>query len=311
LRALILAALILVGGWVVTSAHDTRAASPGTTVSPILSCPNLDGSSDNRVVIADILAVVQAYFQDWPSSNYVLMYDLNNPYNPTTSTGGQLRVDDILAVLSSYFETCPLADTQVAQATRAILTDPESTGLIMCDEQVLASRGYLRSSQDVPGQGIHYMNFAYWDSAFDVAQPEGLVCQNGRLAAELYYIDGDAAGWGGYSPSGGAVHGVDIDPFCSPAPCSWDGSEGWHAHSHICLAHVGTSQAFAGFAADDAGCAAISGGVGSYYFDDDMGWMGHLWNFLPNENLLPDVAGTLNGRYADCRPPFKSDTCPM
>jgi hypothetical protein len=39
--------------------------------------------------------------------------------------------------------------------------------------------------------------------------------------------------------------------------------------------------------------------------------MGHLWNIVPNSNLLPDVNGTKNGRFADCSPPTQAEDCPM
>jgi len=34
----------------------------------------------------------------------------------------------------------------------------------------------------------------------------------------------------------------------------------------------------------------------------NVGWMGYLWNWLPNANGLADVNGTTNGRFADCFP---------
>jgi hypothetical protein len=311
----VLLALVLVATFasvIAAPAPTTHSSSPGASVAPLLSCPNVDGSPENKVTVGDILAIVQAYFKDYPSPNYTLLYDLQGPYNPQDGTGGQQRVNDILTVVTKYFTVCPLVDTQVAQATRAIILDPDAAQLRACDDATLSAHGYARSSQDVPGQGVHYMKFASWDGTFDLAEPEGLVCQGNGLVAELYYMDGDVAGWGGHDVSGGgAVHSIDIDPFCSSTPCSWDGPEGWHAHSHICLAHVGTADAFATYAPDATYCASISAGSGYPVFDDDMGWMGHLWNFLPNENLLPDVDSTSNGRFADCRPPFKATTCPM
>jgi hypothetical protein len=34
----------------------------------------------------------------------------------------------------------------------------------------------------------------------------------------------------------------------------------------------------------------------------NVGWMGYLWNWLPNANRLPDANSTMNGRFADCFP---------
>jgi hypothetical protein len=42
--------------------------------------------------------------------------------------------------------------------------------------------------------------------------------------------------------------------------------------------------------------------------------MGHLWNHLPNANQVPDVDGTMNGRFADCFPDtqgWKAYNCPQ
>jgi hypothetical protein len=311
-RFAIVIAVVFAAAIVLTQASDrTDASSPGATVAPLLSCPNVDGSMEagtGGVRIGDILTIVQAYFKDFPATNYVYMYDLVAPYNPSSGSGGKQRVDDILAVVSAYFDNCPLVDTQVAQATKSILTDPDAADLMACDEPALAAKGYVRSSQDVPGQGVHYMNFSLWDNAFSLSQSEGIVCQNGRLAALLYYMDGDQVGWGGHDVTAGPINGIDIDPFCSVSPCSWDVPEGWHAHSHMCLYSLGTAGAAAIYAPHDPACASFGE---PHYYDLTMGWMGHLWNFFPNENQLSDVNSTMNGRFADCRPPFKHNTCPM
>ena len=49
-------------------------------------------------------------------------------------------------------------------------------------------------------------------------------------------------------------------------------------------------------------------------FNLRVGWMGHLWNHLPNSNAVPDVNGTMNGRFADCYPDggiWKAYNCPQ
>jgi hypothetical protein len=112
----ILVASVLVVGAAGTA--QTSANDPGTTVSPLLSCPNVDGSPEGSVLVPDILAIVRVYFHDWPNTDYYYLYDLVEPYNLQTGTGGLERINDILAVVDHYFDTCPLVDTQVAQATR-------------------------------------------------------------------------------------------------------------------------------------------------------------------------------------------------
>jgi len=66
-------------------------ATGGTTVAPLLSCPNVDGSMEGGtggIRVSDILGVVHAFFHDWPATNYSPLYDLAAPYNSTNWTGG-------------------------------------------------------------------------------------------------------------------------------------------------------------------------------------------------------------------------------
>ena len=349
----------------------SQAASPGMTVVPLLSCPNVDGSADNGVRVGDILAVVGAYFKDWGTPNYYYLYDLVNPYNPETHAGGKERVDDILNVVSHYFQTCPAVDTQVAQAARwAIQNVPMTPGGTGAGGQTLAQLGYVQGSSDVPGQGVHYVKFANWDANFDPQAPEGLVYADGRLAAELYVVDGTQssigwiegaepdAGYPTFAPSGSAgscEDGIDnngdgkadtsgtgptapdpnlppdpdcgngpspahmgpsdvnIDTLCTTSPCSWIGPEGWHLHYRLCTVHLDTPYAIAipmppgsttsdCLADQNATPCSGPGCPGAYTYQERVGWMGHLWSFLPNDNQVPDVNSTSNGRFADCYP---------
>ena len=339
----------------------TESASPGQTVSTLLTCPNVDASTDNKVLVGDILGVVQAYFKDWPSTNYVYMYDLAGPYNPQTSTGGQQRVDDILAVVQSYFDVCPLADTQVARATRWALDTDENPGNGMQpvpqieNAGALLALGYVGiSTVDVPGQGVHYSKGSLWDGNFNPAAPEGLVYNNGRLAAQLYVMNGANVGWltedpgpnagpcgdsidngsDGFTdgadsdcvlgpPTGPPVTDINIDPlaYCGAGVgCSWATEEGWHLHYRLCIVHIGTPSAHfqpMPEGSDHQDCKDVNtntpgGGTAAYF--DRMGWMGHLWNWFPNNNMETDVNGTPNGRFADCFPDsqgWKAHNCPQ
>ena len=338
----VVAAAFLFGG-TANSPKGAQAASPGATVSTLLSCPNVDASADNGVRVSDILAVVNAYHKDWPATNYTYLYDLAGPYNPQTGTGGAERVDDILVVVAKYHMTCPLVDTQVAAATRWGLDMDLDAGNGMQpvpqleSEAAIEAIGYYQGSSDVPGQGTHYIKIENWDGTFNPAAPEGLVYQNGRFAAQLYVVDGNAVGWGtheAFSPPGPTTpHGVDLEgdadgPQCSPA-CSWDGAnDGWHLHYYLCTINNGTSSALAISAAivpsvgTESGCQSYSGGnplctspitaQPCYRWAPNTGWMGHLWNWLPNANQITDVGGT-NGRFADCFPDtqgWKAFNCP-
>jgi hypothetical protein len=254
---------------------------------------------------------------------------------------GVQRVTDINKVIASFGAgpgpDCPQADVQVAKATQAIYNDADVALLLACNEAEYASRGYLRASTNVPGQGIHYFNAAYWDGTFNPLQPEGLVCKATNesdpystpagLAALLYVVNGDYAGigWNGWTAGSGPISGVDIDTFCSPSPCSWDAAEGWHAHANLCTYHIGTQSAVAlPGVGSQASCDGYQSGTpcpapgtspagcpGTHTWNDQVGWMGHLWNIVPNENVIPDIDSQNNGRYADCRPPFKHNSCPM
>jgi hypothetical protein len=339
------------------AAADGSTAGSVATV-PLLSCPNVDGSSDNGVRVGDILAVVGAYFKDWGTPNYYYLYDLVNPYNPETHTGGQERVDDILNVVNHYFQTCPAVDTQVAQATRwAIQNVPMTPGGTGAGGQTLAQLGYVQGSSDVPGQGVHYVKYANWDGTFDPQAPEGLVYTDGRLGAELYVVDGtnSSIGWiedpepnvgpptygppatagscedgidngsdglmdaadpdcgSGASPAHAGPSDVNIDTLCTTSPCSWSGTEGWHLHYRLCTVHIDTPYAIAipmppgsgtsdCLADQNATPCSGPGCPGTYIYQERVGWMGHLWSFLPNDNQVPDVNSTSNGRFADCYP---------
>lgn len=391
--ALALAALVVLLAGQSSRPDVADAATPGTTVPPLLSCPNVDGSPNNGVRVGDILAVVTAYFKDWPSTDYAYLFDLVEPYNPETNTGGLQRVSDILAVVSRYFEDCPAVDTEVAQATLWARANVP----IVENDAALAAIGYVKGSTNVPGQGEHYVKLANWDGTFDPAAPEGLVydshratedgfgigsCNDGidnggdgvkdsrqpifnsnpdpdcdyfTLSAHLYVVDGDQVGWiEDYSsgPGGSCWDGIDngggdaidaadpdcqqtdpgfspplddvhIDPLCNTSPCSWNGGEGWHLHYRLCTVHIGTPYAFAlplGPGSDSADCKAIQNsgpgaGLGDWRFAYKVGWMGHLWNHVANANVVPDVNGTMNGRFADCYPDgadgWKSYNCPQ
>jgi hypothetical protein len=246
--------------------ESATAANPGATTAPLLSCPNVDASPDNKVAVGDILAIVQAYFNDYPATDYYPLYDLVAPYNPgaPANSTGKERVDDILAVVNRYFEICPPLDTQIATATRAIadqnfssiLCDPAHANAKNCggdpqflteNASFLAGRNYYQDGTDAPGQGVSYLNMTLGEdnfSAFNPARPEGLLYNNGRLVAQFYVVDGSVPGW-----------------QASP----------------------------------------------------NAGWLGYLWNWLPNANRVPDVNGTTNGRFADCFPDvqgWKAYNCP-
>ena len=360
LAGLSLALLVLLA--LVPGAKPRTASATANPLPPLISCPNLDGSDGNDVKVSDILAVIKHFGKDYGQAGYGYLWDPVSPYNSTSPAGtGQIRVNDILFVVQAFNDICPVVDTQIAKATRAIgdplfsdiLCDPALTTAMNCggdaqflteDATFLATRGYFQGSGDVSGQGVHYVNKALWDGVFNPARPEGLVYDNGLLAAQLYVVRGDGTGgvgWGSYSAGPctynpdppfqatscpGAIHGIDLEsdgPSCSPA-CSWDGGyDGWHLHYYLCTVHIGHTVAAAipGSYAPQVGdtqgdCQTYAAGSGSgtecpvpmtsgdvpcYTWGQNVGWMGHLWSWLPNANLIPDNPAS-NGRFADCYP---------
>lgn len=350
-------------------AHKTPAAlATANPLPPLIGCPNLDASTDNKVAVADILSVVLHYGKSYGESGYEYIWDPVMPYNDTNPVAtGEITIADVLFVVTKYGDTCSLLDTQIATATRAIgdpafaskYCDPAYSAAVNCggdpqflteDVAFLASKGYRHSSTDVPGQGIHYVNFALWDPVFNPARPEGLVYQDGVLAAQLYYVFGGDVGAGiagvGWGPDRAHnVRAADIDSLpCAVAAggppntgCSWSGSlDGWHWHANLCTGGIGLPNAFAfpGVTSQEQ-CAsfAASQGITCTFPDTSppwpsvdfncawgsaVGWMGHLWNWLPNANytnaLDPGPGGLnvcqaaycgeaeANGRFADCAP---------
>ena len=97
---------------------------------------------------------------------------------------------------------------------------------------------------------------------------------------------------------------MNIDAFCSPAPCSWSGTgDGWHWHANLCRTNIGTPQAFLTITATAQACEDLHnsrGFGGTWNWQPRVGWMGHLWSHQLNPNQNP--ADGNNGRFADCFP---------
>ena len=300
----ILLALVAVGvlmaGQPAPDVAATHAKSPPRP-KPLVSCSDMTG--DGRVRGIDITAVVTAFANDagpgWPyevSNAYKFLYDRD--------ANGALRGPDIGIVVGDYGMDCPLVDAQVAKATLWAYANAP----VKESEAALEALGYYQASTDVPGQGTHYAKLEDWDGVFDPEAPEGLVYHHGRLAAQLYVVDGDAVGWGDYEatsyPPPETPHEVDLEgdadgPACDP-DCSWNGTDdGWHLHYYLCTYNIGTSGATAlpGTATAQA-CATAGGGdppctvpvttQPCYRWGQNVGWMGHLWNHLPNLNIVED-----------------------
>jgi hypothetical protein len=291
---------------------------------PLLNCADVTG--DTAVSVSDISKVVSKFGTNDPTwtanATYHPLYDLN------PAGAGAITVQDISVAVSDFGLNCGTispVDTQIAQATLALLNlaDPPGGGacpgsaLLTMNTACLAEHGYVGALIDVPGQGIHFFKASLWDGVFDVVHPEGLVYNDNRLVAELYFVARQIVG-GGCWPGGGDCSGnpppdqVDIDnltPACQPqAPataCSWAGSgDGWHTHFNLCQVHIGTPSVHFTQAQDAPACQNINDtepGGGTWQFFASLGWMGHLWNHELNLNTNPADVGS-NGRFADCFP---------
>ena len=301
-----------------------EASNPGTPV-PLLGCS--DVNADSAVTISDIGAVVREFGSANPDVDFYPLYDLSG-------ADGTVSIGDIgIAVLDFGIAPCPLVDTEIARATVTILDHPQRDQFIVENATFLATQGYYLSSTDVPGQGKHYVNGTYFDDdLFDPTRPEGLVYNNGRLVAQLYFVDGDAVGWGCWPgcsddppPDQVDIDGIpgglnNMDPPCTPTPpntaCSWDDDEdGWHLHYDLCSVAIGhpSSAAIPGIGSavtcqnlHNTWCGGSKCPNSTWRWDDRVGWMGHLWNW--------NIANP-NGRFADCAPDetgaWKGFNCPQ
>ncbi len=304
--ATVAALAVLVGALLGTG--SAGANNPGTVVAPLLECTDVNG--DGAVGVGDIAKVVALFGATTASPSYRLLYDVAPPV-------GSIAATDIGYVVQDFGDnnangTCPLVDTQIAQATLWVVRD--NPGLLTENPALLTSLGFFSSQIDAPGQGLHYGRTGARDGTFELFPPDALVYNNGKLVAELYYIEGDEVGWGPVEPP--PPDQVDIDAFCSMPPgdaCSWAGSgDGWHWHQNLCTYAIGPTNTQHAITTTAAGCetlhnAACSGSKcagTTWTWDDRVGWMGHLWNHYGNPN----------GRFADCVPDgvgWKGFNCPQ
>lgn len=301
--------------------HGTEPALATNPVGakPLLGCPDIDGTGDVDL-FEDIFGVANVFGLGPGDAGYHVLYDVAPPVNQAIDL-----FEDIFGVAGRFGEVCPAADSEVARATHWGIDNAPAVQ----NDAAIAAIGYRRGSTDVPGQGVHYIKLQNWDGTFDPAAPEGLVYDNGKLAAQLYVVDGGAVGWGTHAATSccpTAPHDVDLEgdidgPGCDPA-CSWTGPEGWHLHYYLCTAHIGTVGAAAVPGLSLSSCASFAGAepvcsvpittTPCYRWAQNVGWMGHLWNHQLNPNVIPDVGGT-NGRFADCTPDgggWKAFNCP-
>jgi hypothetical protein len=267
------------------------SAFSATTPRPLLECA--DVNADGPVSGGDIAILVSKYGRTTGQPGFHVMYEVG-------MVDGAVAAGDIGGVVADFGLACGAGrpDTQIAMATLWAIRDHPS--IVVEDAKALSNLGYVQWSQELPNQGTHYIQPPdTWDNVFNPAEPEGLIYRNGKLAAQLYYVEGDDIGWGPVFPPPAPV---DIDGICAPATCSWTGgADRWHLHQDTCLYNMRTSQAETIGTADAATCQALHEGTGAggeWYWDERLGWMGHVWNHQLNTAVNPlDTQG--NGRFID------------
>jgi hypothetical protein len=161
--------------------NTTHAATPGTGISPLLTCPNVTADATGAVAATDVNQTIVRFGAAYPNANFSFLFDRQG--------NGSVAATDINATITQFGATCPTADNQVARATRWAAglpfspADPDCTTgnppppmtLPAYDDSSIEAIGYYRGSTPVPGQGIHFFKIELWDGTFHPCKPEGLV----------------------------------------------------------------------------------------------------------------------------------------
>ncbi len=275
-RLVLILAVVVVSIATVSLSASPKQTTAGVAWPPLLNCPDVNG--DGAVSGLDMFALLGSYNSAYPSSNYLLLHDLDGDQSV-----GWL---DFLEVLDRFGESCPLIDTQVAQATLATMK--------YRDWSVANAAGYNVSTQYVPQMGIHVSKNNY-TMTFDPTDPIGLIYTNagGGTPGELigmWYVVPVQEVCDFFVPGTSPCQPVDVEPVgfgtnstdednldidtCTAPLCQ----RGWHTHTNLCvyLNPPRTIELGEGFTAQDC---FDSGGVFNF---GTYGWMSHLYNFIPN-----------------------------
>ena len=264
----------------------------------LLNCPDVD--ADTGVSAADISHVVIKFgthvVKDsggmfLPGPDYMLLYDLDG--------GGNVGVSDIATAVMHFGETCPLIETQVAQATLALygaFGGPDAR-----DPAQANAAGYIQDSQDVPQMGVHLDNPTYlatWPNCCSLGLP-GEDTES-QLIHPVGLVYTEASG-GGPDQLIGGWYLVPNDEVCTfygiPGPCQSSDEQplgfgltntdednevplgpqqGWHPHHGLCIWNYGTTSALAAENVPQGNCEPEGIWFTTY------AWMMHLYNVVPN-----------------------------
>ena len=257
---------------------------------PLLNCS--DVNADGHVDIIDIGWLVLKFGTVYPSDNYQLLYDV--------SGGGAVNIIDIATAVLDFGQTCPLIETQVAQATLALIG--AYGGPDLRDPAQAAAAGYIQDSQDVAQMGIHLDNPLYltaWPNCCSLGLPGEETESQLIHPVGLVYT---AAPGGGPDVLIGGWYLVPNDEVCAyygiPGPCQSNAEQplgfgltdvdednqdpagpqlGWHTHPSLCAWNWDTTSALVLENVAQQECESTGGIWFSTY-----GWMLHLYNVVPN-----------------------------
>ena len=278
-RLVLILAVVVVSIATISLSASPKPTTAGASWPPLLNCPDVNG--DGAVSGLDMFALIGSFGSSYPNSNYLLLHDLN---------GDQaVGLLDFLEVIGRFGERCPLIDTQVAQATLAMLP--------YRDWSVANAAGYSVSSQDVPQMGIH-VSRANYSTTFDHTDPIGLVYtekQTGpagvpdQLIGAWYVIpvqdvcDVFLPGTSScqpvdVKPVGFGTNNTDEDSTDLDTCISFGCQHGWHTHTNLCVYADPPRTIEQGESGSLEQCIASGG----YFNFGTYGWMIHLYNFIPN-----------------------------
>jgi Dockerin type I domain len=242
-RSMLVLGITMIGLATLALPGPHRNATAQVQPAPLLSCPDVNG--DGGVSGLDFFLVLGSFNAMYPDSDYLLLHDVDG--------GGAISGTDFFKVLADFSLACPELETQVAQATLAVLD--------YRDQSAALADGYVPVTQNISGHGIHWMKAELLDGVFDLTQPEGLnYSTEGKLLA-VYYID----------------------PIWLPGheeqPAGFAGDEDmWHGHPGLCQ-WQGPGGPLVAESVSEQDCLSRPGGV----WFENFGWMLHIWNFMPNE----------------------------
>jgi hypothetical protein len=279
----------IVGFGVFTSALP-RPATALENWPPLLNCS--DVNADGHVDMIDIGWIVLKFGTVYPMDNYQLLYDV--------SGGGAVNVLDIATAIRDFGRICPPIETQVAQATLALIG--AYGGPDLRDPAQAAAAGYIQDSQDVAQMGIHMDNPLYltaWPNCCSLGLPGE--AGESQLIHPVGLVYTEAPG-GGPDELIGGWYLVPNDEVCAfygiPGPCQSNAEQplgfgltnadednqdpvgaqaGWHVHNGLCVWNWGTTSALTLENVAQQYCET-SGGI----WFSTYGWMLHLYNVIPN-----------------------------